>query len=111
MTGTMSRKNQAPSIVTTAFLVAAGACATISPASRIEKQLVSLGVSEARADCLADELDERLGRGDLKEVADFLEGLNRAQTPGGALDALLAIENPRAARAIASAGVACAFGS
>lgn len=98
-------------LIAATFIVAAGACATISPASRIEKQLVSLGVSEARADCLADELDERLGRGDLKDVADFLAGLNRAQTPGRTLDALLAIENPRAARAIASAGVTCAFGS
>jgi len=104
------RKHE-PRFIAAALVVAAGACATISPASRIEKQLVSLGVSEARADCLADELDERLGRGDLKDIADFLEELNRAQTPGGALDALLAIENPRAARAIASAGVTCAFGS
>lgn len=87
------------------------ACATLSPAARVEKQLVGLGVSKERADCLADELDDHLGRGDLKDVADFLDGLNRAQTPGRTLDALLSIDNPRAAGAVASAAVACAFSS
>lgn len=91
-----------------AALVITG-CATVSPARRVEKQLISLGVSEARADCLADELDQDLDRGDLKDVADFLDDLNRAETPGGTLDALLRIENPRAAAAIAKAGIACAF--
>lgn len=88
----------------------AGGCATMSPASRIESQFVSLGISKPRATCLSEELDRHLDRKDLNDVADFLEGLNRAQSPGGALDALLRIDNPQAAAAIASAGISCALG-
>lgn len=94
-----------------AMMLASAACVTMSPASRIEKQLKSLGVADARAECLSEELDRNLDSRDLKDVADFLEGLNRAQGPGQALDALLRIDNPRAAAAIASAGIVCAFGS
>lgn len=94
-----------------AMMFASAACVTMSSASRIEKQLKSLGVAEQRAECLSEELDRNLDSRDLKDVADFLEGLNRAQGPGQALDALLRIDNPRAAAAIASAGIVCAFGS
>lgn len=93
-----------------ACLCAAAACATMSPAARVKSQLVALGVSEPRAECLAGELKDRLDKSDLDDVANFLEDLNRAQTPGNTLDALLKIDNPRAAAAIASAGLACAFG-
>lgn len=97
-------------LIAVASLCAASACATITPASRVKSQLISLGVSEPRAECLTGELKGRLERSDLNDVANFLEELNRAQTPGSALDALLKIDNPRAAAAVASAGVACAFG-
>lgn len=101
--------NRGYKIAFVAASLAAGACATMSAASRIEKQLVALGISDPRAECLAEELRDNLDRGDLNDVADFLEGVNRAQSPGGALDALLRIDNPRAAAAIASAGIVCAF--
>ena len=84
-------------------------CATLSPRARLKDQFVELGFSRDRASCLADELDERLDRDDLSDVADFVASLNEAATPGEGLDALLGIDNPRAARAIASSGLACAF--
>lgn len=87
------------------------ACATISPRVRIEKRLVELGLSEQRSKCLASELDDRLDRSDLEDVADFVGELNAASTAGETLDALLSIDNPRAATAIARAGIACAFHS
>ncbi len=94
-------------------LVGAGliiaSCATISPRVRIENRLVEFGFSEERADCLADEMDERLERSDLEAVADFIGNLNAASSPGETLDALLGIDNPRAAAVIARAGIACAF--
>lgn len=96
-----------------ASLVGAGlmfaSCATISPHVRIENRLVESGFSEERADCLAEELDERLDRSDLEAVADFIGNLNAASSPGETLDALIGIDNPRAAAAIARAGIACAF--
>ena len=85
------------------------ACATISPHARIENRLIEFGFSEERADCLAEELDDRLDRSDLEAVADFIGDLNAASSPGETLDALIGIDNPRAAAAIARAGIACAF--
>lgn len=85
------------------------ACATLSPRVRIENRLEQFGLSQQRAACMADELDGRLDRSDLADVADFVGNLNHATSAGGALDALLAIDNPRAAAAIARASIACAF--
>jgi hypothetical protein len=101
---------RATRLIAAACLCAVAACATMSPASRVKSQLIALGVSEPRAECLAGELKDHLDKSDLNDVANFLEDLNRAQTPGNALDALLKIENPRAAAAIASAGITCALG-
>lgn len=94
---------------TACILLMLAACATISPRVRIENRLVQFGLSHQRAACMADELDERLDRGDLAAVADFVGNLNDATSAGEALDALLAIDNPRAAAAIARASIACAF--
>ncbi len=87
----------------------AAACATVSPRARVEDRFVEFGLSRDRASCLADELDERLDRDDLADVADYVGGLNAVTSAGEALDALLRIENPRAVAAIGAAGIACAF--
>lgn len=84
-------------------------CATVSPRLRIEDRFVELGLSRERSECLANELDDRLDRDDLRNVADFLTDLNDAGSAGGALDALLSMDNPRIAASIARASVACAF--
>ncbi|WP_375202138.1 hypothetical protein [Hyphococcus sp.] len=86
------------------------ACATISPRTRIENRLMEIGLSERKAECMAYELDERLDRDDLNEVADFLGDVNDASSAGENYDTLLNIDNARAAAAIAASGLACAFG-
>lgn len=92
----------------TAFLMVT-ACATLSPRAEIESRFIEFGLGADRAGCLADELDERLNREDLNAVADFVAGLNAASSPGQALDALISIDNPDAAAAIARSTIACAF--
>lgn len=94
-------------IICAIFIIAA--CATVSPRARIENRFVEFGLSEGRAHCLAENLDKHLDRSDLAAVADFVGDLNQATSAGEALDALLGIDNPRAAAAIARASVACAF--
>lgn len=84
-------------------------CATISPRTRIENRLVEFGLPEQKAACMGNELDDRLGRRDMQDVADFIGNINAASSPGEGLDALLSIDNARAAGAIARASVACAF--
>ncbi len=97
-------------LIMTAILVTS-ACATISPRSRVEGSFLEFGISPKRADCLAGELSDRLDRQELSDVAEFLDNMNRASSAGGALDALLKIDNPKAAAAVAGAGISCAFGS
>ncbi|GJL95350.1 MAG: hypothetical protein DHS20C05_17550 [Hyphococcus sp.] len=93
------------------LMLAAVGCATVSPRVAIKDRFVEFGLSQERASCLADELDQRLDRNDLQDVADYVGGLNAADSAGAALDALLSIENPRATSAIAAAGLSCAFSS
>ncbi|HXI86489.1 MAG TPA: hypothetical protein VNH64_03450 [Parvularculaceae bacterium] len=91
-----------------ALLVALASCATLSPRSRVEAELVSLGLTKARAGCLAGELDRRLDRRDMRAVGDFLGSL-RGNDGDNVLDALRKMDNPRAVSAMAGAGIACAI--
>lgn len=75
----------------------------------LKSELVRLGLSKDRATCLAKEMDDRLDGSDLRDVSNFLDGINESQSPGNVLDTLLTIDNPRAAAAFARAGIACAF--
>ena len=92
-----------------AAAIAMAGCATVSPRKRIENRFIEFGLSERRAECMGRELDERLDRSDLNDVAEFIGNLNNASTTGENVDALLSIGNPRAAAAIAAAGLACTF--
>lgn len=91
-------------------LASLGACATLSPASRIESRLVDLGVSKSGAHCLADQLSDRLERSDLNDVADFLDDISDANSAGGVVGRLRGIENGRAAAAVAASAITCALG-
>ena len=91
------------------FCLVIGACASFSPRADVEQSFVNFGLSPARSACLAEELDERLDRDDMAGVAQYVDGLNAAASPGQALDALINIDNPRAAAAIGAAGISCAF--
>lgn len=89
--------------------LALASCAAVSPRKRIENRFVEFGLSDDKAECMGNELDDRLSRGDLKDVADFIGNINAASSPGEGLDALLSIDNASAAAAIARASIACAF--
>ena len=86
----------------------AGACAT-SPRASLVDSLVEIGLNRDNAVCLAGELDDRLERSELREVADFVGGLSAANSAGESLDALLSIDNPKIASSIASSSIACVF--
>ena len=103
----MTRISSIVAVIVCASFVAS--CSAVSPHVRIENRLVEFGFSEERAECMAEELDDRLDREDMKAVADFVGDLNAADSAGETLDALLGIDNSRAAGAIAAAGVSCAF--
>lgn len=96
-------------LILLAAALSLASCATVSPRKRIENRLVEFGLSEDKAECMGNELDDRLDRSDMQDVADFIGNINEASSPGEGLDALLSIDNARAAGAIARASVACAF--
>lgn len=85
-----------------------GGCATTSQVSLADR-FVAFGLSAERSDCLAGELVDRLESDDVNAVVEFMDGLNSAGSAGETLDALLSIDNPAAASAIARAGISCAF--
>ena len=82
-------------------------CATTSSRFTIEKQLRNIGVDNARASCIADEMADRLSSRQLSDFADFLRSVDRQDSPGQALDALGRMRNPDIGRAIAASGLAC----
>ncbi|RFB05834.1 hypothetical protein [Parvularcula marina] len=84
------------------------ACATVSKLT-IEDRLRELGMSRAQADCVADELDERLDDGRLRDVARTLDDLTDDAGPRNVIDALGRVNDDRIARAAAQAGVSCLF--
>ncbi len=89
-------------------IISLTACVT-GPRSGLQSELLRLGLSKDRSKCLAKEMDDRLDRSDLRDVSQFLDGLNQSESPGNVLDTLLTIDNPRAASAFARAGISCAF--
>lgn len=96
-------------LLAAALAAAATSCASLSARSRIETGLIDLGMGASRARCIAGELAEDLTRRELNAVADFVDGLAREETPGGALDAILRIDDPRAAAAVGAAALSCAL--
>jgi hypothetical protein len=91
--------------------LAASACASMSPASRLENRFIAFGMEPPMAACLAGELDEDLTGRELGAVADFLERFEDADRgrPGAAIDAVMSMDNPEIVASIAAAGIACAF--
>ena len=82
------------------------ACATVATAT-IENRLVDLGLSQDRAACMGDGLNERLSDEDLTKLARHMVTLSRADSPGRVVDAVASIDDMRIARAVVASGTAC----
>ncbi len=84
-------------------------CATAANATLIDR-FRAIGLSAEMADCMVDDLDERLDDRDLRDLARYTAGLARADTPMQAVDSLLKIDNPRAVAALGRAAFGCVTG-
>lgn len=95
-----------------AVLAAAlGACATLSPVSRIQARLVEFGFSRPMAECFAGGLRDKLDSRQLNGVADLLEGFENDRKPENAIERLSrGVGDPKIAGAIASTAFSCAIG-
>lgn len=84
-----------------------GACTHRAAPSGIEQTLATLGFRAEYAACTATELARRLDRHEINELAGHIARLDRAASPGQALDTLLQIDNPRFATAIGASMFRC----
>ena len=95
-------------LLTAAALLAVTGCATVSKFT-IKDRLQELGFSNAQADCVADELDDRLSDDQLADVAKTLDDLTDSNGPRRVIDALGRVSDERIASAAAQAGISCIF--
>jgi len=84
-------------------------CATAARYT-LQDRFRAIGIPADTADCMVDELDDRLSSQDLQDLAQYTVRLTRADTTLAAIRALMTIDNPRAVTAIGASGVSCVTG-
>lgn len=101
------RRQNALWLMMAAFMM--GACATAARYT-LQDRFVAIGIPTNTADCMVDELDQRLSSEDLQDLARYTLRLSRAGSTLDAIRSLMAIDNPRAVTAVGASGVACVTG-
>ncbi len=76
----------------------------------LQDRFRAIGIPEGTADCMVDELDQRLSDEDIQDLARYTLTLSRADSTLGAIRSLMTIDNPRAVAAIGRSGVTCVSG-
>ncbi len=84
-------------------------CATAARYT-LQDRFRGIGIPPNTADCMVDELDERLSSEDLQDLASYTLRLSRADSTLAAIRSLMSIDNPRAVTAVGASGVACVTG-
>jgi len=90
-------------------LVLLASCATAAKYT-LRDRFEAIGLSPAMADCMVDDLDDRLDDRDLRDLADYTVSISRADSPLEAVERLLEIDNPRAVAAIGRSAFSCVTG-
>ncbi len=91
-----------------AMLMLAG-CATAARYT-LQDRFRAIGLPDQTADCMVDELEQRLSSEDIQDLARYTLQLSRADSTFAAIRSLMAIDNPRAVTAIGRSGVSCVSG-
>lgn len=84
-------------------------CATAARYT-LQDRFRAIGIPADTADCMVDELDDRLSNEDLQDLARYTVSVARADSTLAAIRALMQIDNPRAVAAIGASGVSCVTG-
>jgi len=87
----------------------ASSCATAARYT-LQDRFRAIGLPADVADCMVDELDQRLSSEDLQDLAEYTLRLSRSDSTVQAIRTLMTIDNPRAVTAIGASGVACVSG-
>jgi len=84
-------------------------CATAARYT-LQDRFRAIGIPSQTADCMVDELDQRLTDEDLQDLARYTLRLARADSTLAAVRSLMTIENPRAVTAVGRSAVSCVTG-
>lgn len=84
-------------------------CATAARYT-LQDRFRAISLPDQTADCMVDELEQRLSSEDLQDLARYTLQLSRADSTLAAIRSLMTIDNPRAVSAIGKSGVSCVSG-
>ena len=98
-----------PRSVGLALLVLTTSCATAARYT-LQDRFRAIGIPAETADCMVDEIDERLSDQDFQDLAQYTLRLSRAETTFDAVQSLMTIDNPRAITAIGASALTCVTG-
>lgn len=98
----------------TALLALAGALSVTAYATAarltLQDRFRAIGIPATTADCMVDELEQRLSAEDVQDLARYTVRLARADSTLAAIRSLMTIDNPRAVTAIGASGISCVTG-
>ena len=84
-------------------------CATAARYT-LQDRFRAIGLPATTADCMVDELEERLSSEDIQDLARYTLQLSRSDSTLAAIRSLMTIDNPRAVTAIGKSGISCVSG-
>ena len=84
-------------------------CATAARLT-LQDRFRAIGIPATTADCMVDELEQRLSSEDVQDLARYTVRLARADSTLEAIRSLMTIDNPRAVTAIGASGISCVTG-
>ena len=84
-------------------------CATAARYT-LQDRFRAIGIPGDTADCMVDELEDRLSSEDIQDLARYTLELTRADSTFAAIRSLMRIDNPRAVKAVGASGVSCVTG-
>ena len=85
------------------------ACATAARLT-LQDRFRVIGIPAATADCMVDELEQRLSAEDVQDLARYTVRLAQADSTLAAIRSLMTIDNPCAVTAIGASGISCVTG-
>lgn len=92
-----------------ACLLIVTSCATAARYT-LQDRFRAIGIPAGTADCMVDELGDRLSDDDLQDLARYTLRLARADSTFAAVQSLMTIDNPRAVTAVGRSAVSCVTG-
>lgn len=96
-------------IAALAAMLFLSSCATAARFT-LQDRFRAIGIPAGTADCMVDELDQRLSGEDLQDLARYTLQLARADSTFAAVRSLMTIDNPRAVTAVGRSAVSCVTG-